>query len=276
MSKVENRTERVKMDHLPSQPCLKTMAGLFYVEIPQLAEIGWVHHGFLTRKGGLSLPPYDSLNVGEDSGDRKEGVCRNRDRIAAAYGVTPKKLILLNQMQKDGILILKEPAEIIPSSLEADATITNTPNIFLGIQTADCIPILVVDQRRKVIAAIHAGRRGTALRITRRVLKKMKEEFGSSPEDLIIALGPSIGPCCYEIDDKVFRPEWKPFTTFLGGGKMRISLPQINRDQMKEEGIKEEQIFSIDLCTCCHTDLFFSYRREGRTGRQLSLIGIII
>ena len=263
------------MVNLLNPPDLKTKTGLFYLEIPKLAEIGWVHHGFLTRKGGLSLPPYDSLNVGENSGDRKEDVSRNRDRIATVYGFSRKRLILLTQMQKDGILILKEPIEIMPSLLEYDAMMTNTPNIFLGIQTADCIPILVVDQKRKVIAAIHAGRQGTALRITKKVLKKMREEFGSSPEDWIVALGPSIGQCCYEIDDKVFQPEWEPFATFLGGGKMRISLPQINIAQMKEEGMKEEQIFWIDLCTCCHTDLFFSYRKENRTGRQLSFIGII-
>ena len=254
---------------------LKTKNGLPYFESPEIAKMDWIQHAFLTRKGGISLPPYDSLNIGENNGDRKEDVYQNRDRIATVFSFTRKRLILLKQMQKDGILLLKEPVETIPSFLEFDAMITNSSNIFLGIQTADCIPIFMVDQKRKIIAAIHSGRQGTALHITTKVLKKMEEEFGCSSEDLLIALGPSIGPCCYEIDDKFFRSEWEPFSTLEGSGRWMIDLAGINIAQMKKEGIQEEQIFRIDLCTICHHDLFFSYRKEGRTGRQLSFIGII-
>jgi hypothetical protein len=103
----------------------------------------------------------------------------------------------------------------------------------------------------------------------------MEEEFGCTSENLIIAFGPSIGHCCYEIDEKVFQPEWEPFSTLKGSGRWMVDLARINIAQMKKEGIQEEQIFRIDLCTSCHTDLFFSYRKEGRTGRQLSFIGII-
>jgi len=102
----------------------------------------------------------------------------------------------------------------------------------------------------------------------------MRIELGCSPKDLWVALGPSIGSCCYEIDEKVFLQEWAPFATMNGVGKWRIDLPRINIAQMKEEGIGEDQIFRIDLCTRCHPDLFFSYRGEGQTGRQLSFIGI--
>jgi len=153
--------------------------------------------------------------------------------------------------------------------------ITDIPNQFLGIRTADCIPIFVVDQRRRVVAAIHAGRQGTALHITAKVLKKMEEEFGCLAEELLIALGPSIGSCCYEIDENVFHSEWESFSTSRETGKWMVDLAQINIAQMKRGGIKEEQISWINLCTHCHNDLFFSYRGEGRTGRQLSFIGII-
>jgi len=254
---------------------LKTKNGLPYFEIPEMAEIGWIRHAFLTRKGGVSCRPYDTLNVGENNGDRKEDVYQNRDHIAMSFGFTRKQLILLKQMQKDGILLIKDPVGTIPSLLEYDAVITNASNIFLGIQTADCIPILIADQKRRVIAAIHAGRQGTALHIMTKVLKNMEEEFGCTSENLIIALGPSIGPCCYEIDEKVFQPEWEPFSTLRGRGKWMVDLPQINIAQMKDEGIKEEQIIWVDLCTSCHADLFFSYRKEGQTGRQLSFIGIV-
>jgi copper oxidase (laccase) domain-containing protein len=132
----------------------------------------------------------------------------------------------------------------------------------------------VADQKRKVIAAIHAGRQGTALRITVKVLEKMKEEFGCSSGDLLITLGPSIGVCCYEIDEKTFRPEWKPFSTSREMGKWMVDLARINIAQIKGEGIVEEHISWINLCTRCNGDLFFSYRGEGRTGRQLSFIGM--
>ncbi len=254
---------------------LKTKNNLPYFEIPELAKLGWVRHAFLTRQGGMSHPPYDSLNLGDNNGDREGFVSQNKNLVAAAFGFDSRRLILLDQMQQDQILLLKGPVIILPSPLEYDALITNSPNTFLGILTADCLPIFVVDRKRKVIAAIHAGRQGTALHITKKVLRKMKEEFGSSVEDLLLTSGPYIGPCCYEIDEKVFQKEWEVFSKPKTEGKWMVDLLRINMAQMKEEGIKEDQIGRVDLCTRCHSDLFFSYRREGRTGRQLSFIGIM-
>jgi YfiH family protein len=254
---------------------LRTKNGLPYFEIPQIAGIGWIQHGFLTRQGGVSSPPYESLNLCDGNGDQKENVVKNKCRIAEVFDFDPKRLILLNQIHQDKILLVKEPLGTLPSLLEYDAVISDTPNTFLGILTADCLPIFIVDRDKKVIAAIHAGRRGTALHITSKVLKKMKEEFCCTSKDLIIALGPCIGPCCYEIDDEVFIPEWEPFSTSRGRGRRMVDLARINISQLQEEGIRKEQVFSIDLCTSCHSDLFFSFRKEGQTGRQLSFIGII-
>ncbi len=261
--------------NLLNRSALRTTGGLLYFQIHEMTEIGWVQHAFLTRKGGVSFPPYDTLNLSKENGDREENVTQNRNRIAETFYFDPRHLVLLNQIHQDRILLLREPFTTLPSLLEYDAMITKTPDIFLGIQTADCIPIFMVDQKRKVISAVHAGREGTALHITEKVLRKMKEDLGCSPEDLLIALGPSIGPCCYEIDEKVFIPEWAPFSTPKGMGRWMVDLAEINIVQMKNEGIKEEQIFQVDLCTRCHSDLFFSYRKEGQTGRQLSFIGII-
>lgn len=254
---------------------LKGRDGIPYFENPEIEKLGWVTHAFLTRGGGISLPPYDSLNLSFNNGDHEEAVSRNRRRIAAVFGFDPDRLILLKQVQRDGVLILKRPVETIPSSLEYDALITDIPDLFLGIRTADCIPILIADRKRKAIAAIHAGRQGTAMHLTRRVLRKMKEAFGSSMNDLLVILGPSIGPCCYEIDEKVFQKEWDPFAISQGAKRWRLDLAQINLAQMRGEGIDEEQISRIDLCTRCHKDIFFSYREERRTGRQLSFIGIL-
>jgi len=253
----------------------KTKTSLSYFQSQDIVELGWVQHAFLTRQGGVSLPPYDSLNLSDKNGDHKECVSTNKNLIARTFGFDPSRLVLLDQMQQDQILLLKNPIATLPSPLEYDALITNFTNTYSAILTADCLPILVVDQKRKVIAAIHAGRNGTALHITAKVLTKMKEEFGCSSRDLLITLGPSIGVCCYEIDEKAFHPEWEPFSTSKGTGKWMMDLAQVNIAQMKGEGIEDEQISWINLCTHCCSDLFFSYRREGRTGRQLSFIGIV-
>jgi YfiH family protein len=254
---------------------LKIKNNLPYFEIPELAKLGWVRHVFLTRRGGVSPPPYDSLNLSDKNGDRKESVSMNENLIAKTFGFDLNRLIILDQMQQDQILLLNGPVMTLPSPLEYDALITNSPNRYLGIQTADCLPIFIVDQKRKVIAAVHAGREGTALHITAKVIEKLKQEFGCSSEDLLIAIGPSIGSCCYEIDEKVFHSGWKPFSVSKEDGKWMVDLARINIAQMKEKGIKEEQISWINLCTNCHSDLFFSYRKERRTGRQLSFIGIL-
>ncbi len=152
--------------------------GIPYFENPELRRLGWIKHAFLTRQGGMSLPPYDSLNLSFSDGDDQRVVLWNRDRIAEGFGFDPNRLILLQQMQLDGILILKDPVEVSATSLKYDAIITSLPNQFLGILTADCIPILIVDQKRKIIAAIHAGRQGTSLQITRKTLRRMKEKIG--------------------------------------------------------------------------------------------------
>jgi hypothetical protein len=257
-----------------NRSALRLKNNLPYFEIPELTNLGWIRHAFLTRQGGVSLPPYDSLNLSDKNGDLEKFVLQNKNFVSAAFGFESRHLILLDQMQQDHILILKKPIGTLPPPLEYDALITNSSNTYLGIQTADCLPIFMANPKKKVIAAVHAGRQGTALHITAKVIEKMEGEFNGSSKDLLIAIGPSIGPCCYEIDEWVFRSEWEPFSILRCGGKWMVDLAQINIAQMKREGIKEEQIFWINLCTRCHSDLFFSYRGEGQTGRQLSFIGI--
>ena len=262
------------MTHMINRSSLRTEDGLPYFQIPELARLEWIRHAFLTRKGGVSLPPYDSLNISLMNGDREEHVLHNRSRIASTFGFNPDDLILLNQMHQDRILVLRDSFRPLPPRLEYDALVTNASNTFLGIRTADCLPILVVDPKRKVIAAVHSGRQGTSLHIAAKVLEVMHKEFGCSAHDLLVALGPGIGFCCYEIAEKVFVSEWEPFATPKGSGKWNVDLAGINIHLMEKQGISEEQIFWINLCTHCHHDLFFSYRREGKTGRQLSFIGM--
>ncbi len=254
---------------------LQSENGLPSFQVSKWGHLRWLKHGFLTRKGGVSPPPFDSLNISLSKGDPPEHISQNKLRIARAFGFPTEKLVLLNQMHQDRILVLKESPPLLPSSLEYDASITNVPGAFLGIKTADCLPIIIVDSKKKVIAAIHAGRQGTALRITTQVIRMMKAEFGCSTGDLLVALGPSIGLCCYEVDERVFKPEWEPFATPTGPGKWKVDLPRINIAHMTSEGIDAAQLFWVNLCTRCHHDLFFSHRKEIRTGRQLSFIGMI-
>ena len=252
---------------------LKIKHAIPYFESPEMADLGWLRHGFLMRGGGVSPPPYDSLNLGFSGGDLRDRVLQNRDRIARAFGFDPNRLVLLNQVHGDNILVLRKNPDPPPSPLPYDALISDIPNLFLGIRTADCFPIFVVDPKKKVLAAIHAGRQGTALGMTSKVLRAMKEEFKCDPNDLLVAIGPGIGPCCYEIGEEVFHAEWEIFATSSGKGKWKIDLSGINRAQMEKEGITSGQIQWVHLCTRCHPDLFFSHRRGARTGRQLSFIG---
>ncbi len=260
--------------NIPNRSFVKKKNNLPYLEVPEMARLEWLQHAFLTRKGGISPPPYHSLNLSISPGDLEEHVQTNKRRVAEAFRLDGNQLILLHQIHQDRILILKDRQDDLSGNLEYDAVITGSRGRFLGIKTADCLPILVVDRKKKTIAAIHAGRQGTGLQVARKTVRVMKAEFGCSPKDLLIALGPCIGPCCYEVDEKVFLREWVPFSKTNGHGKWMIDLPRMNIAQMKEEDVGEDQIFRIDFCTCCHPDLFFSYRGEGKTGRQLSFIGI--
>jgi len=151
---------------------MKTQKGLPYFDISEITELGWVRHGFLTRKGGVSLPPFDTLNLSGNNGDLDEHVSQNKNQIAMAFGFDLNRLILLNQVHEDRIFRLKEAPSSLPSPLEYDAMITTLPNFFLGILTADCVPIFMIDQKKRIIAAVHAGRKGTELHITTKVLKK--------------------------------------------------------------------------------------------------------
>jgi YfiH family protein len=249
--------------------------GLPCFQIPELTDLKWVRHAFLTRKGGVSLPPYESLNISFTNGDREEHVLQNRTRITSTFGFSPEALVFLNQMHQDRVLILKDVFRPLPPRLEYDALVTNVPDTFLGIRTADCLPIFMVDPRKKVVAAVHSGRQGTSLHIAVKALEVMQKEFGCLVHSLLVALGPAIGLCCYEIDEKVFVPEWESFATPKGNGKWNLDLAGINIHLLERQGVSEEHIFWVNLCTHCHSDLFFSYRKEGRTGRQLSFIGIM-
>jgi YfiH family protein len=153
-----------------------------------------------------------------------------------------------------------------------DAMIANAPGVFLAVKTADCIPLLMADFHHRAVAAVHAGWRGTAQRIGPAAIEAMKNAFGARPEDLHVAIGPGIGPCCYEVGPEVAR-------AFPGHGEGRthLNLEAINRVQLEESGVPSNQIYEAGLCTFCRAADFFSFRREReQAGRMLSIVGIAV
>jgi polyphenol oxidase len=270
-----------------------------------LARQSWLAHGFSTRLGGKSsLKGGRALNLGFTEWDSRPAVEANRKAFVSALGASAMKLVGLRQIHSDVIhRVDKMPLE----TPRGDALITKTAGLLLTIQTADCVPVLLADVRGRAIAAIHAGWRGTLARIVAKTLGRMRMEFGTQPADVLAAIGPAIGQCSFEVGPEVAQAfatqfsdaqEWfeGKFEQIANAGdepnplkwlsmtppghdppppRVQLDLIAANRWQLTDSGVPVENIVSAGLCTACHTDLFFSYRREqGRTGRMMSAIGI--
>ena len=159
---------------------------------------------------------------------------------------------------------------------DADASVTEEPGVILAIETADCLPVLIVDPVRRRVAAAHAGWRGTVTRVAQEAVRAVIRA-GSNPADLLVALGPSIGPCCYEVGpdvEEAFGPAGSRFFVPGAAGKKHLDVIAANRAQIEEAGVRPDHIDRLGLCTRCREDLFFSYRRDGaRAGRMISVVG---
>ena len=243
----------------------------------------FIVHAFCTRQGGVSVGSFASLNVSAREGDSEDQVQRNFERIAAAFGISVSQFLLIDQVHRDGVWGIDGPLLLDtgfpPPSF--DAVVTDRPGMALCIKTADCVPVFLIDSVRHVISAVHAGWKGTALHIVEKSVKEMVQRFGVRPSDLFAFLGPSIGPCCYEVDTDVYQamsrhPEREAF--FRSGrqtNRWMLDLPLANRFQLIYAGLHPERIRMAGLCTACHPELFFSYRAQGGcTGRQLNFIMI--
>ncbi len=268
--------------------------------MPALAELPWLVHGFSTRPGGVSLMEGEKvLNLGFTEWDSRENVLENRRRFQSALGATDLRLISLQQIHSD-VIHLFDAAPSEPC--RGDASATNRSGLLLGVQTADCVPILLVDPKERAIAAVHAGWRGTLQRIVVKTIGRMHMQFGTDPAGLLAAIGPAIGGCCYEVGTEVATqfqsqfadaPEW--FDEFRTGDEpnpiqwlnmqppghqpppknVLLHLRKANRSQLLDVGLRAPNIFVSDLCTACRRDLLFSYRKEGpQSGRLMSVIGI--
>jgi YfiH family protein len=279
----------------------------------QVSEFPWLVHGFSTRPGGFSrIYGGNALNLGLTKDDSKALVERNRTKFLNALGASTERtnqrsagsrlwpLVALRQVHSD-IIRLVDHAEV----LVGDGMITKTPGLLLGIQTADCLPVMLIDPKQRAVGVFHAGWRGTVKRIVEKGIGEMRRSFGTRPVDIQAVIGPGIHGCCYEVGEevrekfqsqfayaeKLFREveESDPvrekypmlFLTARAPGhsvlpkKIFLDLVEANRRQLHAAGVPEKNIEASPFCTNCRTDLLFSYRAEkGRTGRMMGVVGI--
>ena len=237
--------------------------------------------GFTTRHEGVSRPPYNSLNLGTTTLDQSHNVEGNRSLLAGAFGVEADRLVTVSQVHGGDILVIDEPNEDFSHFLgiESDAIITNQPRVMIGVCVADCAPILLLDPEKKVIAAVHAGWKGTAVGITAKAVAGMTAVFGCDPTNIQAAIGPAIYQCCYEVDAPVRQAfsqagiSWDACSQPAGADKWRLNLAAANRELLLKAGVSENSIQDSGMCVCCQKELFFSYRRDnGDTGRQMGFI----
>ncbi|PLY03304.1 MAG: peptidoglycan editing factor PgeF [Desulfuromonas sp.] len=240
-----------------------------------------IEAGFSTRNGGVSRPPYHSLNLSFGTEDSLPSVEGNRSNFTRSFDLSPHQLLTVTQVHGSDILLLDEPNPDLTHflSVEVDAIVTNQPGIMIGVLTADCLPILLWHPEEKIIAAIHAGWRGAANGLIAKTVKTIQQNFNCSAADLQAAIGPGIGAHKYEVDRQVrtaFREGsgfWDEITTETRLGHWQLNLPLSCRLQLEQAGLATESIEVAEQCTCCHPELFFSYRRDkGMTGRQIGFL----
>ena len=244
-----------------------------------------VRHGFSTRKGGVSVPPWDSLNLGVGRGDDPAAVAENYRRFCGVLEVDHRRTVLSKQIHETTVRRCTAADAgkglSLPRDYTADALITNEPGLPLVVFSADCGIILLYDPAHRAVGGVHAGWRGCAAGILEKAVQSMTAEFGSRPEDLLAAIGPCIGQCCFETDGDV--PE--AMEAALGsaalphmkkrGNKWHVDLGGLNRQWLLRSGLSPENIDLSGLCTGCRPDLFWSHRKMGPArGAQVALISL--
>ncbi|HZY64170.1 MAG TPA: peptidoglycan editing factor PgeF [Edaphobacter sp.] len=268
------------------------------VQIPQWSVYPWLRHGFSTRAGGVSTTyGPDSLNLGWTKEDDPASVTANRRRLMnACWGnkIEGVPLVTVRQIhsavvwpirEQDGVWEGKLQTPEGKAVLEGDGLMTDVPGIMLGVQTADCVPVLIADVNRRVVAAFHAGWRGTAAGIVEQGVARMRSDYGSCSEDLIAAVGPSIGACCYPVGDEVrtsfmARFDYAEQLFRTKEGKTYLDLWEANRRQLLDAGVASRKITVVGECTACGCDVngarkYFSHRADhGVTGRMMSVVGV--
>ena len=260
--------------------------GLIYITFPNISDQKVVS-AFTTRMGGVSVGRYASMNMGFSNGEDTEKVLENYKILFSALSLDYKKAILSHQTHTDNIRVVTN--EDIGKGIikerdytNIDGLITNIKGAALVTQFADCVPLIFYDPIKEVVATSHAGWRGTVLEIGLKTVKKMESHFGSKAKDIKAAIGPSIGKCCYEVDDPVADKikdltylNIKKLLFAKENGKFWLDLRETNKQILLKAGLKEENICVSDLCTCCNSNYFHSHRATaGSRGNLAAIIAL--
>jgi len=260
-----------------------------HLTIPKWKELmPTVSVGFSTRNGGLSIEHFNSMNLALHVHDEIETVVSNRKKLTSAIGFPFEAWTSAEQVHGNNIEIVtldmrgKGRMEQLDNIKDADGIVTNLPDILLTSFYADCVPLFFLDPVKGVIGLAHAGWRGTVLHIAEKMIDSMKYSFHSNVDDIRVAIGPSIGPCCYEVNSQVIDPliqsmSFIPSEAIFDkrDGHFDLDLKKTNEQILKNAGILSKHIEVSTYCTSCHSELFFSHRRDnGKTGRMASWIGI--
>lgn len=255
------------------------VSGVDFLKSPLLDSLGFVGHAFSTRRGGVSEGRFGSLNLGDANGEDPERVKENRKLFFGAVDIDGFQIAEARQVH--GTRIVEVNGHHDGNRQRADALMTNVPGILVTVQTADCTPVLFADPNRRAVAAVHAGRRGTAAGILLEVVRRMKERYGSEPVDLVAALGPGISGPRYEVGEECLVPfqerfaDWREFCAPYNEGKWLLDLPDAIRRQIIAAGVPAKQVGLPGPCTFTEKSRFYSYRRDGPpTGRLMAAVAI--
>lgn len=274
---------------LPKTTSLKEncKGDLLYYTFPAFDALPFVRHGFSTRLGGVSGGIYESMNLSFTRGDDQAAVAENFRRMGEALGVAPEDIVVSAQTHTTNIYNVTDADRGRGVTRERgytdiDGLITDRPGILLCTQYADCVPLFFADPVKRVVATSHAGWRGTAAGIARETVGRMVTDYGCQPENILAAIGPSIGRCCFEVDTPVYDAfcEVEVFDdacfTAKPNDKYHIDLWEVNRRFMLAAGVKADNITVTDLCTRCHPEIFWSHRATGgQRGSLAAFIGLL-
>ena len=259
-----------------------------YLEYPLLTDTKIVHHGFSTRLGGVSQGCYASMNLSFTRGDDEAAVRENYHRIAKSIGVKCENMVLSQQTHTTNVRVVteKDKGKGIVKPLDytdVDGMVTNIHGICLVTFYADCVPLYFVDPVQKAIGLSHSGWRGTVGKIGKETIRKMKEQYGSDPKDILAAVGPSICKDCYEVSEDVilefqksFKERyWKDLFYRKENGKYQLDLWKANEIIFKESGILPEHIAVTNVCTHCNSEILYSHRTSGdRRGNLAAFLAL--
>jgi len=259
-----------------------------YLEYPLLTDTKIVHHGFSTRLGGVSQGCYASMNLSFTRGDDEAAVRENYHRIAKSIGVKCENMVLSQQTHTTNVRVVteKDKGKGIVKPLDytdVDGMVTNIHGICLVTFYADCVPLYFVDPVQKAIGLSHSGWRGTVGKIGKETIRKMEEQYGSDPKDILAAVGPSICKDCYEVSEDVilefqknFKERyWKDLFYRKENGKYQLDLWKANEIIFKESGILPEHIAVTNVCTHCNSEILYSHRTSGdRRGNLAAFLAL--